>query len=245
MAAYNGDVDQVIAAAAIAGVSRIITIGINLESSQAAVALADRYPGVYAAVGVHPHNTSETEDSWYNELRQLAQHPKVVAYGEVGLDFVKQYAPLDTQILHFKQQVRIAKELELPLIIHDREAHTETMTILKEESPFPVGGVMHCFSGDMDLATEVMALGFHISIPGIVTYNNAQTLQEVVRQVPLSALLLETDGPFLAPVPKRGKRNEPAFLLHTAVKIAELKGATLVEIIAETTKNAEALFSLT
>jgi TatD DNase family protein len=245
MTAYSGDIDRVIAAADQAGVSRIISIGINLESSRAAVALADRYPGVYAAVGVHPHHASETGESWYRDLRQLARHPKVVAYGEVGLDFVKQHAPLDVQMKQFKQQVRIAKELSLPLIIHDREAHAETMNILKKESPFPAGGVMHCFSGDMNLAEEVMALGFYISIPGIVTYNTAEKLREVVRQAPLAVLLLETDGPFLSPVPERGKRNEPAFLLHTAGKIAELKETTLARVAEETTKNAKALFSLT
>jgi TatD DNase family protein len=245
MSAYNADCDQVVDAAYDLGVTRIITIGINIESSKKAVALADRYPGVYAAVGIHPHNAGEpSDDTWKHELKKLASHPKVVAYGEVGLDFVKKYAPVNKQLESFKQQVQTAKELNLPLIIHDREAHSETMDILKKERPYPAGGVVHCFSGDMRLAEAVLDLDFHISIPGIVTYNNAQTLQEVVKRMPLTSLLLETDGPFLAPVPERGKRNEPAFLLYTAAKIAEIKKLTLAEIARQTTRNAERLFNL-
>ena len=244
MAVYDNDRDQVIAEASRNGVGRMLTIGIDLASSKKAVSLAERYPAVYAAIGVHPHNAASIDDNCYQLLKELAGHSKVVAYGEIGLDFVKKYAPVKEQMKRFKKQVRIAKELRFPLIVHDRGAHTETLQILREESPFPDGGVMHCFSGDFKLAVEVIRLGFHISVPGIVTYNNADILQEVVRKVDLAAILLETDGPYLAPVPERGKRNRPVFLLHTARKIAELKSISLAEVVRRTTMNAESLFLL-
>jgi TatD DNase family protein len=244
MADYDNDRDQVIAEASRNGVGRILTIGIDLASSKKAVNLADRYQAVYAAIGVHPHNTAAIDGNGYQQLKKLANHSKVVAYGEIGLDFVKKYAPVKEQIIRFREQVRIAKELHLPLIIHDRGAHMETLQILRDEMPFQNGGVMHCFSGDFKLAAEVIRLGFHISVPGIVTYSNADMLQEVVRKVDLAAILLETDGPFLAPVPERGRRNRPALLLHTARKIAELKSISLAEVVRRTTLNAESLFSL-
>ncbi len=244
MAAYNGDRHEVIVAARLAGVTRIITIGIDPESSSQAVELAGCHQGIYAAVGIHPHNTALLTNSDYEKIRGLAARPKVVAYGEIGLDYAKLHAPVKLQKRHFRHQVRLAKELGLPIIIHDREAHDDVLAILREESPFPAGGVMHCFSGDPDLAGKVVDLGFYISIPGIVTFNNAADLREVTGYVPLSSMLLETDGPFLAPAPKRGKRNEPLYLLYTARKIAELKNISLEEVAAATTKNAEKLFKI-
>jgi len=244
MEIYDRDRDQVIGEAVRCGVSRMITIGIDLASSEKAVALADQYSSVYAAIGIHPHHAAALDASCTRRLELLIAHPKVIAYGEIGLDFVKKYAPAEQQKICFRQQVRLAKELHLPLVIHDRGAHEETMAILQSEKPFPAGGVMHCFSGDLKLATEVVDLGFHISVPGIVTYENAKGLQEVVHEVDLAVLLLETDAPFLAPVPERGKRNRPALLLHTARKIAELKAISLAEVVNQTTVNAETLFSL-
>ncbi|MDH5297781.1 MAG: TatD family hydrolase [Desulfobulbaceae bacterium] len=242
---YGADQQEVVERARAAGVRRVITIGIDLASSRAAVALAERLPGVFAAIGVHPHHVAETNDSTYEELRRLASHAKVVAYGEVGMDGVKGYVPLDLQRRHFCQQVALAKELALPLIVHDRETHDDILSILRQAAPFPAGGVMHCFSGDAALATAVMELGFYVSIPGVVTYNNAAMLQEAVAAVPLDALLVETDGPFLAPVPRRGRRNEPGNVLYTAQKVAEIKGVTLDEVARRTTANAETLFGLT
>lgn len=244
MGKYEADLAQVLARSAAAGVGRVVTIGIDLASSRAAVALAEQYRGVFAAVGVHPHHVAETSATDYSELRQLASHPRVVAYGEIGMDGVKGYAPLDLQRQHFCRQVALAKELALPLIVHDRETHEEVLAILREAAPFPAGGVMHCFSGDAGLARAVMELGFYVSIPGVVTFNNAAMLHEVVAAVPLDALLVETDGPFLAPVPRRGKRNEPAYVLFTAEKVAEIKGITLDEVARRTTANAETLFGL-
>jgi len=244
MSAYAEDRRQVIERGFAAGLAAIVTIGIDRPSSEAAVRLAARHDGVYASVGSHPHHAAETSEADYAAIKALASHDKVRAYGEIGLDYVKDYAPRQVQIEHFIRQVRMAKELSLPLIIHDREAHDDTMAILRAHAPYPDGGVMHCFSGDMKLAEAVMALGFHISIPGVVTFNRAETMQEVARHVPLSRLLIETDGPFLTPEPYRGKRNEPAYVLYTAAKIAAIRKMEIRTLAQWTTANARRLFSL-
>lgn len=242
---YQADLAQVLDRAREAGVARIVTVGIDLPTSRAAVELAARHPTLFATVGVHPHHVKELAATDYARLRELARHPRVVAYGEIGLDYVKDYSPPAMQREHFSRQVRLAAaDLALPLVIHDREAHADTMAILREAMPLSAGGVMHCFSGDAAFAEEVLALGFYISIPGVVTFPKAEAMQEAVRQVPLERLLLETDGPFLAPVPRRGKRNEPQLLLHIAQKVAELKGIPLDEVARATTANAERLFRL-
>lgn len=242
MAAYDQDREEVISLAQRVRVTRLLTIGIDLESSQKAVALAESHQSVYAAVGVHPHNVSQSKEFDYERIIELAALPKVVAYGEIGLDFVKPYSPIALQIKHFRHQLQLAKRLNLPVVIHDRGAHKEIVTVLREEAPFPARGVMHCFSGDRGLAREVLDLEFYISIPGIVTFGKATELQDAARYTPISSLLLETDCPFLAPVPKRGKRNKPEYLTYTALKIAELKNISLEEIALKTTENAEALF---
>ncbi len=233
---------SVIERALAGGVTRMVTIGIDLESSQKAVDLAAANKGVYAAVGVHPHNVGGVTDNQYRELIRLAGRPEVVAWGEIGMDMVKRYEPLELQKEHFLRQLKIAKDLALPVIIHDREAHSDILAGLMEYAPFPAKGVIHCFSGDAELAARVVDLGFYVSIPGVVTFNKAEQLQDAVRRVPLSRLFLETDAPFLAPVPKRGKSNEPIFVLYTAQKVAELKGVTLEKVARNTTLNAESLF---
>ncbi len=244
MSTYEADYDAVLAQALAAGVTRIVSVGIDLASSRSAIGLADQHEGIYATVGVHPHNVAELTEADYEALRILCRQPKVVAYGEIGLDYVKNYTPVALQKEHFARQVALARELELPLVVHDREAHDDIMEILESAGSFPAGGVMHCFSGDVVLARRVLALGFHISIPGVVTFAKAEMLQETVREIPLGALVLETDGPFLAPVPQRGKRNEPRLLLFTAQKVAELKGLSLDEVARQTTMNAVQLFGL-
>jgi TatD DNase family protein len=241
---YGRDVENVLAAAKEAGVKTVLTIGIDLASSRRAVALAAGHEGVFAAVGVHPHNVGSVRPADYEEIMVLAAHPKVVAYGEIGMDLVKEYAPAELQLEHFRLQLRLARKAALPVIIHDREAHAEIMAVLREEAPFPAGGVMHCFSGNPDLAREATEMGFFISVPGVVTFGKAAMLREVVREIPLAWLLLETDGPFLAPEPRRGKRNEPALLLYTAQKVAEIKGVDLAEVARQTTGNAQRLFGL-
>jgi TatD DNase family protein len=244
MNAYDGNLDEIINSAKKRGISRIITIGIDLSSSRKAVELADQYPGVYATVGIHPHSAEDASDDIYRELKKLAARQKVVGYGEIGLDYAKQYAPINIQLREFTMQLNLAKELHLPVVIHDREAHEDTLKLLKERGPFPAGGVMHCFSGDVSLACQVHELGFYISIPGIVTFKNAVELQQVVKEVPMERMLLETDGPFLAPAPWRGKTNRPDYLLYTASKMAELKNISVDEVANQTMLNTEKLFSL-
>ena len=244
MEPFAADLEAVIRAAAEHGVRRIVTIGIDEASSLRAVALADRYPGVYATIGFHPHDAVGATGAALERLATLATEAKVVAYGEIGLDYVKQYAPPETQRRAFADQLSLARTLDLPVVIHDREAHADCLDLLRKAGPLPRGGVMHCFSGDSRLAREVIDLGLCVSIPGVVTFNNAADLREVVRSTSLDQLLLETDGPFLAPVPRRGKRNEPKLLLYTAQMVAELKQVELTEVARATTANAVRLFRL-
>lgn len=244
MEAYRDDLVEVMTSATQHGVTRIITIGIDVASSEEAVRLSSQFPHVYATVGIHPHDSAQATPQALERLRQLAGNDRVVGYGEIGLDYVKNYAPRSVQIQAFTQQLNLARELNLPVIIHDREAHEDTLSLLQSTGPFPRQGVMHCFSGDIRLAEATLDLGFYISIPGVATFANAHTMREVIRAVDLDALLLETDGPFLAPVPYRGKRNEPKLMLHTAQMVADLKKISLEEVAQATTANATRLFHL-
>lgn len=244
MEAYRSDLEAVIGTAAHHGVRRIITIGIDYPSSKQAVALAGQYANIYATIGFHPHDAAQATAQALDQLALLAQHRSVVGYGEIGLDYVKNYAPRDVQIKAFGQQLDLARELDLPVVIHDREAHDDTRTLLRAAGPLPKGGVMHCFSGDSQLAEEMIDLGLSLSIPGVATFAKAQTLHEVIRAVDLRFLLLETDGPFLAPVPYRGKRNEPKLLLYTAQVVADIKQISLEAVAEATTANAVRLFQL-
>jgi TatD DNase family protein len=244
MEAYQPDLDAVLSSAIDNGIRRIVTIGIDVNSSHRAVTLANHSPHVYATVGIHPHDAQQATIAHLDRLAELAQDPVVVGYGEIGLDYVKNYAPQDVQRSAFRDQLHLAKELHLPVVIHDREAHLDTLDMLRAAGPFPAGGVMHCFSGDIKLAEAVLDLGFYISIPGVVTFHNARLLHDVIRSVDLTRLLLETDGPFLAPAPYRGKRNEPTWMLYTAQKVAELQQISLEEVARVTTTNAEHLFHL-
>ncbi len=244
MDAYNEDLAALLVRARAAGVTRIITIGIDPHSSRQAVRLAREHAGIHATVGIHPHDAVRARENDFAELAALAGRPEVVGYGEIGLDYAKLHSPRQVQQQVFARQLDLARELDLPVIIHDRDAHDDTMKLLRATSPFAAGGVMHCFSGNIDLARQVLELGFHISIPGIVTFKNSADLQEVVRWAPMDRIILETDAPFLAPVPFRGKRNEPAYLVHTAAMVAELKGMPLAEVARQTTENTIALFRL-
>jgi TatD DNase family protein len=245
MAEFQSDLVQVIDRAVRHRVKGIVTIGIDLASSQSAVAIARRTGTVRATVGYHPHDADKASQTAIAQLIDLAENNReeVVGWGEIGLDYVKKYSPLATQRRIFRRQLQIARELKLPVIIHDREAHEDCLRIVKEEGPFEQGGIMHCFSGDLLFARRVIDHNFHISIPGIVTYNKAEEMQEVARHVPLDRLLVETDGPFLAPVPFRGKRNEPLFTLFTAARIAQLRGMEIAQLATQTTVNCQALFN--
>ena len=237
------DIDAIILRAVASGVSRIVTIGIDLESSKKAIEIAEQFDNVFATVGIHPHNVKQLRDNSYDALEKLCNNNKVVAYGEIGLDFVKQYAPQDIQLEHFARQVILAKKMGLPLVIHDREAHDQILQILKREAPFDAAGVMHCFSGDLHLANQVLDLGFLISLPGVVTFNKANALHKVAQQIPLDKLILETDAPFLAPEPYRGKTNIPEYILYTAQKVADLRGISVGAVARATTDNAQKLFN--
>lgn len=242
---YKDDLDTILARAKAHGIHSIISIGIDEESSMAAIELAKKYSIIKASVGVHPHDVEQIDDCTYERLKKLITQNRehVVGYGEIGLDYAKLYAEATLQRKAFREQLLLAKELNLPVIIHDREAHDDTIEILEHIHPFPSRGVMHCFSGDIKLAEKVIALGFLVSIPGVVTFKNGVVLQEVAANIPLDSLILETDGPFLAPVPWRGKRNEPAYLLYTAEKIAQLRGISMEEVADQTSKNVAKLFN--
>ncbi|CAG37508.1 TatD family hydrolase [Desulfotalea psychrophila] len=247
MDAYQEDgFAQVLANALQNGVSKIITIGTNLESSIAAIKLAQAHDNVFATIGVHPHDVDSMDQKTYETLTQLAKtHPaEVVGYGEIGLDYAKLHTPAELQKEHFAKQLELAQELQLPVSIHCRDAQEDMVEILRAIAPLPQGGVIHCFSGDKAFAHAVLELGFYISIPGIITFKNAQELQEVCQMVPLERLLLETDGPFLAPVPYRGKRNEPAYVLYTLEKVANLREISIIEVALQTTQNAQNLFHI-
>jgi TatD DNase family protein len=242
---YDADRDEMIERARQAGVGAFVTIGCDLTSSGSAVTLADRHADVYASIGVHPHEVKHIGDGWYDDLRRLARHKKVVAYGETGLDYHYNHSSPQEQRQRFREQVQLARELQLPLIIHTREAQQDTITILKEEKASEVGGVFHCFSGDAWLAKDALDLGFYLSFSGILTFQNATMLREIARQTPLDRVLIETDCPYLTPVPHRGKRNEPAFVSHVARQLAEIHSELSLEQIEEaTTENAKRLFRL-
>jgi TatD DNase family protein len=244
MREFNGDRDDVINRAKAAGVEYIVTIGTTVESSRDAVLLADRHDCVYAAVGIHPHEAKDVLHPAYEILRHLARHKKVVAYGEVGLDYYYEHTQRTVQQRKFRDMLREAKELGLPVIVHDRDAHEDTLRILKEEWDPEFGGVMHCFSGDAEYAKHVLDLGFYISIAGPVTFPKAEKLRATVKQIPIEQMLIETDAPYLAPQAYRGKRNEPAYVRLTAEEIARVKGLSFDDVARITSFNAMRLFGI-
>jgi TatD DNase family protein len=244
MREFNDDREDVIKRAREAGVEYIVTIGTTVESSRDAVLLADKYDFIYAAVGIHPHEVKDILHPAYDIIRHFAQHKKVVAYGEIGLDYHYEHSPRTDQKRKFRDMLREARQLDLPVIVHDRDAHEDALQILSEEWSPDLGGVMHCFSGDVAMAKKLIEMGFSISIAGPVTYPKAEAMREVVRQVPIEHLLVETDAPYLAPQPMRGKRNEPAFVRHTAEMIAQVKGLTFDDVARITSFNAMQLFGI-
>ncbi len=239
---FTIDLDAVIARAAAAGVTTIITAGTDVAASRAAVALADQYETVYAAVGIHPHQAESFNDTALAEIRALAQRRKVVAIGEIGLDFhYADGAPREIQERNFIAHLDLAEELGLPAVIHDREAHREVIDILKRRKGKP-RGMLHCFSGDMEMAQQAMDLGFYISFAGPVTFQNARRVQEIARTLPLERIVIETDAPYLSPHPQRGKRNEPANVAQVAAKIAEIKSMEFAMVQTVTATNCHTLF---
>lgn len=237
---FAPDLEEVIGRALAAGVTAVLTVASDLRSARSSIALAERFPFIWAAVGVHPHEAAAAPEDYLSRLAGLARHPKVVAVGEIGLDYHYDFSPRPVQREVFRAQLQLARELELPVIVHTREADGDTLAILREAGHGR--GVMHCFSGDWAMAAECLALGYHLSFAGTVTFPRSEGLRQVAARVPLDRLLVETDCPYLAPVPKRGRRNEPAFVVYTARTVAELRGITLAELAEATSANARALF---
>ncbi len=240
---FNSDRDAVLKRAHESEISTILIIGFNLETSLGAVELADKHKDLYATVGMHPHDAKDLTPDVLKTFRELLHHPKVIALGEIGLDYYRNLSPPAVQKEAFEKQLDLAKEMEIPIIVHNRDAYVDILPILEARSG-QIQGVLHCFTGDVELMHRSIEIGFHIGIGGIVTYPNAKDVQAVAKEVPLERLLIETDCPWLAPQSWRGKRNEPAYVRAVAEKIAELR-ETSVNIIGEiTTKNFNSLFRI-
>ncbi len=240
---FDRDRNEVIRRAGEAGVDLIITVGTTLDDCRKAISIANTFKNVYAAIGIHPHEVKDIDETTYENIKMMAKMDKVVAFGEIGLDFFRNLSPRDVQIRRFEEQLELAGEIGLPIIIHDRDAHQETLKML-EGWKGRHRGVIHCFSGDYIMAEKCLDMGFSISITGAVTFGKSEKLQEVVRHVPVTHLLLETDAPYLTPHPHRGKRNEPAYVVHTARKVAEIKGMSLEELTSMTYQNTKSLFGI-
>ena len=241
---FAGDLDAVLARARAAGVRRMVTIGTDVASSRAAVALAAREPDVWAAVGIHPHHATSADDAALVEIERLASAVRVVAIGETGLDFFRNLSPREAQARAFRAQLALARRAGKPVLVHCRDAHEETLSLLAAEGTRETGGIMHCFSGDLAIARRCLDLGLLISLAGPVTYPKPGALPEVARMIPSDRLVVETDCPYLPPQPYRGKRNEPAYVAITAARVAELRGEPLTDLAARMSENARALFRL-
>jgi len=243
---FEKDQKEVIARALESGLEYIVTIGAGegLAGNQKAIALAEEYDRIYATVGVHPHDVDAMEDSWLTEIEQMARHPKVVAIGEIGLDFYRSKSSREVQEKRFRQLLKLARDVDHPIVIHSREACDEIWKILLEDGIPERGGVFHCFSCSVEFAHKITGAGFKISIPGVVTFKNAIELQEVVAEIPLEKIVLETDCPFLAPEPYRGHRNEPAYIGHIVEMIADIKQLSFGDVARITSLAAKRLFDL-
>ncbi len=240
----TSDAAGVMARARNAGVGHMLTIGTKITAFPNVLAVAEKFDNVSCSVGIHPHEAAVEPETDVEKLTALAQHPKVVAFGETGLDFFYEHSPRPEQERNFRTHIAAARENKLPVIVHTRDADAETDAILTEEmKKGAFTGVIHCFSSGRELAEKTLALGFYISLSGIVTFKKADALREIVKIVPLDRMLVETDSPYLAPVPFRGKTNEPAYVAHTAAAVAEIKGISRDELARQTTENFFRLFS--
>ncbi|MCR5485630.1 MAG: TatD family hydrolase [Clostridiales bacterium] len=241
--AFDADRDELLSSLPEKGISNVINCGCELRSCKTSLSLAEKYPFIYAACGVHPQNCAEDVplSELYDTYMPFWKDDRCVAVGEIGLDYHYDFSPKDMQISFFEAQVKIAVELQLPVIVHDREAHADSLAVLKKYRP---SGVMHCFSGSVEMAQEILKLGMYIGLGGAVTFKNAKKPLEVAAAVPADRLLLETDCPYMTPVPFRGKRNDSSFIPYAAEKIAEVRNVTAQEILDITDKNARELFKL-
>lgn len=243
---FDDDRDAVVVRAKAAGIHYIVNPGADMASSERAVALAQKYDIIYAAVGIHPHDAKVIEEAdWsWESLEALAGAPKVVAIGEIGLDYYYDFSPRDLQKKAFRDQLRMAKKLALPVIIHDRDAHQDVFEILSEEKAFETGVLMHCFAGSAELAHQYVRKGAYISLGGPITYKNARKSHEVIEAIDLAHLMIETDAPYLTPVPFRGKRNESSYVHYVCEKMAQLKGLSYEAVAEATAQNALSFFKI-
>ncbi|WP_018924716.1 TatD family hydrolase [Salsuginibacillus kocurii] len=241
---FAEDREEVIERAQEAGVSLMNVVGFDRDTIPKAIELAEMYEFMYASVGWHPVDAIDMTDEDLDWIKSLASHPKVVALGEMGLDYHWDKSPKEVQKEVFRRQIQLAKEVNLPIVIHDREAHADIADLLEEEKAGEVGGIMHCFGGDLEIAKRCLDMNFYISFGGPLTFKNAKLPKEVAKEIPMERLLVETDCPFLAPHPYRGKRNEPAFVRLVAEQMAALKGLSLEEVAETTTRNAKKLFDI-
>lgn len=243
---YAGEAADVIARARAAGVEKIIAVGGagDMSSNTEAVALADSFPNIYATVGMHPHDAKDVGADELRALRALTSQPKVIAVGETGLDYYYNHSPHEVQCRVFTQFIRMARETGLPIVVHERDAAQEAAELLRSEGGRELHGVIHCFTGNYEAACAYLDLGFYLSFTGIITFKNAEPLRQVVRQVPLERMLVETDSPYLTPVPHRGKRNEPAYVRLVAETVASVKSIPVEDVARVTTENVQNLFKI-
>lgn len=239
--AFNEDRDELLKSIHAEGVKHIINCGCDEKSSRTALSFSDKYDFMYAAVGIHPENINENYKEELGAIKEMTKEKKVVAIGEIGLDYYWDTSKKELQKEIFRKQIEMANELSLPVIIHDREAHGDTLDILRELKP---KGVLHCFSGSAETAKEILSLGMYIGFGGALTFKNARKAIEVAQIVPLDRILLETDCPYMAPVPMRGKRNQSSYIAYVAEKMAEIKGISAQEVIDSATENAKRLFGI-
>ncbi len=247
MPCYKDDLNQILLTAYEHGIHTIISIGTDIQSSYDCIQLAKAKDMIYATIGIHPDDSTNFGKEEIASLKQMLserEENKIVAIGEIGLDYFDNEIASSVQKIAFMAQLELAREYQLPVVIHNRDAHNDTLEILHACGPFEASGIMHCFSGDIQYMKKILDLGFYISIPGIITFKNAGLLKEVARTVPLDRLLIETDGPFLTPAPYRGKRNQPFYVIYTAEEIAKLRTMDLSILATATTSNAKRLFAL-
>lgn len=236
---FNNDIDILLAELPSAGIYRVVNCGTDIKSCNKCREISDKYDYIYFASGIHPHEAEDAQENFIDELKALCKDKKCVAIGEIGLDYHYDFSPRDKQREVFEKQLILAADLDLPVIIHDREAHDDTWNLLKKYRP---KGIVHCFSGSVEMARDIVSIGMHIGLGGAVTFKNAKKPVEVAKYIPLEKLVLETDCPYMAPVPFRGKRNDSSLISYTAEFISELKNISTQELIDITTKNADKLF---
>jgi TatD DNase family protein len=243
---YAGEVEAVIGRARQAGVEQIIVVGGagQMSSNSQAVALAEGHANLYATVGMHPHDAKDVGEDDMRQLKELTRHTRVIAVGETGLDYYYDHSPREVQRRVFAQFIQLAREIDLPIIVHERDAARDAAELLRGEGGESLRGVIHCFTGDDRAARDYLDMGFYLSFSGIITFKKADALREVVRETPLERILVETDSPFLTPVPNRGKRNEPAYVRFVAETVAKVKGISFEEVARVTTENVRQLFGI-